>query len=61
MKKHKKLTLQRSTIRTLTTTTMTVVAGGMSANRLCTESTCHGTRPTGMIMGCEASDFVICG
>jgi hypothetical protein len=61
MKNHQKLTLRKATIQMLTTQTMTVVAGGMSANPLCTKSTCHGTRQTGIIMGCENSDFVVCG
>jgi hypothetical protein len=57
MKKLKKLTLQKSTIRILTVHATTLVAGGMSANRLCTESTCHGSH----VSTCADSDAFQCG
>jgi len=57
VKKLKKLTLQKSTIRILTIHANTPVAGGMSANPLCTQSTCHGSHAT----TCADSDPFQCG
>jgi hypothetical protein len=57
VKKRKKLTLQKSTIRILTIHATTQVAGGMSSNPLCTQSTCHGSHAT----TCADSDAVQCG
>jgi hypothetical protein len=57
VKKLKKLTLQKSTIRILTIEATTPVAGGMSASPLCTQSTCHGSHRT----TCADSDAYQCG
>jgi hypothetical protein len=57
VKKLKKLTLQKTTIRILTIEARTPVQGGMSSNPLCTQSTCHGSHAT----TCADSDVFQCG
>jgi hypothetical protein len=60
MKKSKKLTLETTTMRRLNDE-LHGVAGAMSANVRCTQSGCASYACTGRVMGCDRTDFVMCG
>lgn len=60
MKKTKKLTLEKTTIRRLTDDQLHGMAGGLSTVRL-TQSSCNSAGCSGEVLGCAGTDFVICG
>lgn len=59
MKKSKKLSLEKSTIRRLSGDELHGMAGGLSTTRL-TQSSCNSAGCSGAEL-CGATDFVICG